>query len=314
MNCRICGSEYNGDMVQLKGLCFGTVGTWDYFKCKKCGCLQIKDIPDNLGEYYDSDNYYSLNSSTEGFRARMWNHLFNYQITGKDFLGWLIEIVFPCNYKFMRNVSKDSAILDIGCGDGQRLRQLQCAGFTNLYGLEPYIDKDITYERDGGRIIIYKGSLDNESFSLDKKFDYVIFEHSFEHICDEHIVLRRAKELLKPGGTMVIKIPQYSEYYWKKFGINQIVFDPPRHIYIHTYESMNVMAKKYDMEIVDHTTETEPTEYIVARNIKKNKPAGIKGIPIMQLLFCGIFTYYRRSRLNKAKDGAYATFVLKSKL
>lgn len=311
--CRICGSEYKGKMIKLNGICFGAVGSWDYFKCENCGCFQIKEIPDNLQDFYDLDGYYSLNTSTEGFRIRMWDHLFKYQVKKRDFLGKLISIVFPCNYKFMRNVPMDVSIIDVGCGDGQRLRQLQKIGFKNLFGLEPYIKEEITYSSKGRKISIFKGSLDDPQYIIDRKFDYVIFEHSFEHVCDENIVLKRAKELLNPGGHIVIKIPQFSNHYWAKFGVDQIQFDPPRHIYIHTYESMKFLAEKYGMEIVSYSTETEPTEYVAARSIRKKKTAGIKDIPIFQLLLYGVFTYPERNRLDKIKDGAYATFVLCSK-
>lgn len=311
MDCRICGEKFTGKYIKLKGICYGTEGEWDYFRCRSCGCLQIREIPADLDRYYDSDTYYSLNTSKQGFRIRMWNHLFRYQVTGKDFLGKMIETVFPSNYKFMRGVPRGVSILDIGCGDGQRLRQLQSAGFKNLYGLEPNIKEDIVYREKDSTITIYKGSLDTDFFFPEKKFDYIIFEHSFEHICDEYTVFARAKRLLKAGGTIVIKIPQLSKYYWKRFGINQTVLDPPRHIYIHTYDSMNILVKKNNMRIVDYSTETEPVEYIAAYSARKGKTEDITHIPILKLLFCGISTYQKRHKLDKINDGAYATFVIR---
>lgn len=312
MNCRICGEEFTGAYVKLKGICYGTKGTWDYFRCRSCGCLQIREIPVDLETYYDSDTYYSLNTANRGFRIRMWNHLFRYQVTGKDFLGKMIEMVFPSNYKFMRTVSREASILDIGCGDGQRLRQLQWIGFKNLYGLEPNIKEEIVCQDNDSQITIYKGSLDEDCFFPERKFDYVIFEHSFEHICDEHKTLERTKKLLNPGGTLVLKLPQLSEYYWRRFGINQTVLDPPRHIYIHTHESMQRLIQAHGMKIVGYSSETEPVEYIAAERAKKGKTTDITHIPFFRLLFCGIVTYPQRHRLDKRRDGACATFVIKT--
>lgn len=310
MNCRICGEKFKGRYIELKGICYGTEGVWDYFQCQSCGCLQIRDIPENLDDYYDSDTYYSLNTSQRGFRTRMWNHLFQYQITGQGFLGKLIEIVFPSNYKFMRSASKDALILDIGCGDGQRLRQLQWMGFKNLYGLEPNIRENIVYRNKDGEIIIYKGSFGG-NLQIEEKFDYIVFEHSFEHICDEHKTLQYAKKLLKPDGTLVIKIPQLSSFYWRRFGINQSILDPPRHIYIHTHTSMDRLIQEHGMNIIDYSSETEPVEYIVANRARKGISTDITNIPILKLLLCGIFTYFQRRKLDKIKDGAYATFIIK---
>lgn len=33
-----------------------------YFKCNICGCIQIINIPENLGDYYDNNIYYSFGS------------------------------------------------------------------------------------------------------------------------------------------------------------------------------------------------------------------------------------------------------------
>ena len=155
--------------------------------------------------------------------------------------------------------------------------------------------------------------MDEDSFFIDKKFDYIIFEHSFEHICDEHKVLERAKGLLRENGIIVMKLPQFSRYYWKRFGINQTVFDPPRHIYIHTYSSMNTLVQKHGMKIIEYSSETEPIEYIVAKSEKKGRSVDITNIPFLKLLLYGLGTYPDRHKLDKRKDGACATFVIREK-
>jgi hypothetical protein len=57
--CRICGNIKDNKEYIIKEMHFGFGEEFTYFQCKKCGCLQIKNIPDNLSKYYPS-NYYSL--------------------------------------------------------------------------------------------------------------------------------------------------------------------------------------------------------------------------------------------------------------
>src|SRR4029078_7219236 len=81
------------------------------------------------------------------------------------------------------------------------------------------------------------------------KFDCIMMHHSFEHMEHEKPVLAKAKKLLKPGGTILIRIPIYSKPLLEKYGINLASLDAPRHFYVHSVKSMNILVKEAGLKI-----------------------------------------------------------------
>src|SRR5687767_3710530 len=63
--CRICGAVSDTPPLSAREQMFGTGESFDYFQCSECGCLQIREIPDDLGRHYPS-SYYSLNAEEGG--------------------------------------------------------------------------------------------------------------------------------------------------------------------------------------------------------------------------------------------------------
>lgn len=72
-------------------------------------------------------------------------------------------------------------ILDVGCGAGAFLCRMAKQGYTELYGCDPFIEKDIFY--DNG-VRIYKKTI----HEMRDEFDWIFFNDSFEHITDPHEV------------------------------------------------------------------------------------------------------------------------------
>src|SRR6266508_5024812 len=62
--CRICGNENIHPRFIAREMMFGTKETFEYFQCGDCGCLQIRNIPANLEDYYPPE-YYSFNLKRE---------------------------------------------------------------------------------------------------------------------------------------------------------------------------------------------------------------------------------------------------------
>ena len=91
MNCRICnhseGKHYNA--IEMM---FGMKESFGYFECDNCGCLQIKEFPGNMSQYYPP-NYYSFStvSDSAGFIKKMIKkERDKYAVTGKGMTGRLL--------------------------------------------------------------------------------------------------------------------------------------------------------------------------------------------------------------------------------
>jgi len=95
--------------------------------------------------------------------------------------------------KFIDPLSKDSSILDFGSGDLLMKSVLNERGFSNV----------TTFDIGSGK-------------EPQTKFDLIISTHTFEHILDGDIMLKKLGSLLKDGGQLILAVPDvegYLEYY-----------------------------------------------------------------------------------------------------
>lgn len=219
-----------------------------YMECGACGCMQLQNIPANLGKYYPNEGYYSFNL---GLDVRQKADLLrkikaSYHIYGKNkLLGSLLSIGYkaPDYYSWIKNagVQYNDAILDVGTGNGSLLLNLFKIGFTHLTGIDPFIEKDRQY----GAINIYKKSV----FEIQGQFDLIMLHHAFEHMDEPLKVLQQLYQLVKKGKCVLIRTPVMGMYSWEKYGVNWMDLDAPRHIIIHSLKSMQLLAEQAGFEL-----------------------------------------------------------------
>jgi len=253
MKCRICGNVEHNRAILLKENQHGTLEKFQYFQCSSCECIQIADIPSDPGKYYPK-NYFAFdpkNGDTYlqkdlGFFKRTQT---DYLIFGRQpVLGRLFTIGYPVHrlIQWLRNMrlNKDAAVLDIGCGTGTYLKQMYQMGYSDLTGVDPFIERDYIFS--GNFRILKRDPLEIEG---NKKFDCIMMHHSFEHMVQEREVLEKAKELLKPGGTILVRIPIYSQPLMEKYGDSLVSLDAPRHIYVHSTKSMKLICSQSGLNV-----------------------------------------------------------------
>jgi SAM-dependent methyltransferase len=243
MECKICLNSKDLQEYKVKEMMFGLREEFSYFQCKNCKCLQISKIPDNMEKYYPS-NYYSFNNPISKTKKKISTFLKGernkYAVFNKGFIGKLIFNRFPiAEFRALSEIpiTKESKILDVGCGSGFFLLELEKIGFKNLEGVDPFLEKDIHY--DSG-VKVFKKSIHEVK---DKK-DVIIFHHSFEHLADPLETLDSVSKLLNKGGFCIIRVPTSSSYAWKHYKENWVQLDAPRHFFIHSKESMQLLTEK----------------------------------------------------------------------
>ena len=248
--CRICHNADHNMTYEVKEMMLGLRDLHTYFECAECGCLQIAKVPENIQEYYPSEDYYSYDKvkSASGIKGLLIKRRDRYAATGKCFVGMLMQKLQPHDkLPALRhaNVSLDSKILDVGCGAGHLLHSMKEAGFKNLLGVDPFNTKDIQY--DNGLKIEQKSIHD----LTDNGWDLIMLNHSYEHVLDQEEVLQKAFELLKPGGTCMIRIPTVTSWAWRTYGVDWVQLDAPRHFFLHSIKSMHILAEKTGFKLND---------------------------------------------------------------
>ena len=240
MICRICGSDKVKETVVGKEMMIPTYEEFRYFECDHCHCLQIEEIPADLGRYYGPDYYSFQNSNPDESEDSDSNS----ELSG----------------------SKDmTPILDVGCGAGKFLKQLQKIGYGNLTGCDPFLEQDLVF---GENIHIYKKTI----HEMSGKFDKIFMCDSFEHVTDPHEVMESAKRLLSTNGILRIAIPVYPNIAFEMFEGNWYQLDAPRHIFLHSVKSMEILAAEHGLKILKVDYDADPSQIFRSYLYSKGVP------------------------------------------
>jgi SAM-dependent methyltransferase len=250
--CRICGNGVGNQLHRVREMMYGSRDTFEYLECLACGCLQIASVPTNVARYYPKDYWHfqqaRMPDKDSWFGRWLQKRQACYWFSSQpDPLGRLLSHgrQIPRHITWLREagvVNFDAAVLDVGCGLGDRLRSLAQAGFRNLSGIDPYIETDFHYP-DG--VKVYKRSL----AKVTGRYDFITLHHSFEHMSEPLNVMRHLRRLVKPSGRLLIRIPVADSRAWREYGTDWVQLDAPRHHYLHTRRSLGLLADQTGLHI-----------------------------------------------------------------
>ena len=126
-----------------------------------------------------------------------------------------------------RRIPKGGRVLDVGCGRGTLLTSLAKRGF-EAHGVE--VSEHAAQGADRRAEIRTAGTLAEAGYP-DDWFDLVIYWHVFEHLRDPRAALEEVRRILRPGGSVVVAVPNFSSWQARWAADAWFHLDPPRHIY-----------------------------------------------------------------------------------
>lgn len=315
-SCQLCGQHHHGDMITMREMMFGTREEFDYFLCDNCCTLQIAQVPDNLAAYYAADAYYSFG---EGTGEARWKSALK-RICARGMIGrpekypmgngpidrirrgaepWIAQV---------EGLWRDAAVLDVGCGKGARLEALARLGFTDLSGVDPFLPATQEGTSVQG-IHFFRGELTE----IDGHYDLITMHHSLEHVAEPRRLLVAARERLKPGGRIFVRIPLLQDWVWRKYGANWAQIDAPRHFYLMPQAAFIDLAKSAGLDCISSGTDTLgwslARSEAYARDIPMyNSPGQPNALPFTM---SELAEYDRQAQtLNAAGEGDQGYFVL----
>jgi len=310
--CRICGRDAAHPSYEIREMMYGSREEFRYFQCLSCGCLQIAEIPKDLGRYYP-DNYYSY--SSKAHLNDSWWRQFRYAAGAGSarllnrFLGRLVRPPKHLAWVDNARLTAASRILDVGCGSGKYLLKMHLGGFKHCIGLDPFIRETIRYPNG---VTVHKQELQEFAARTGEEFDLVMFHHSLEHMEDPQAMLHAASTLLSEQGTILVRVPIADSYAWQHYREHWIQIDAPRHLYLFTQKSLELLAGQVELAVdlieFDSTKLQLICSELYRRDIPGNAPKRDKNI------FSGaeLRDIRRKVReLNRSRQGDQAAFYLR---
>jgi SAM-dependent methyltransferase len=301
MICEICGNEAGNRAHQVREMMLGLRDSFAYIECGDCGCLFLKEIPKDLATYYPPDylSWRELHPSRLKQILRKIHHRAHLRNSP------IVKNLIPASPRRpdIRAVAKirphrNARILDVGCGAGLLVRDMRMAGFREAVGIDPYSEN----------AVVRKQTLDE----VEGKWDLIMLHHSFEHMPAPGKVLNKIASLLSERGTCLIRIPVKNEA-WKLYGANWSQLDAPRHFFIHTFRSMEILASQAGLEIGSSYCDSDEFQFWLSELYQKNISAveAVKNGPRHYFSGQALKKFRQRAReLNAARLGDAAVFHL----
>ena len=265
--------------------------------------------------YYPGD-YYSFQEATPrpaGWLERRARRLRTALIVRREGVaGRLVRWIKPSySLELLSGYARtDSRILDYGCGRGGLLLNLQLNGFTRLLGYDPFIGVETINHGNG--VVVYR-TLPPDYGSI---FDIVILDHVFEHLPNPMHALDEIAALLAPRGILIIRTPLAGSYAWRAYRTNWVQLDAPRHLFLQTPESLELLARSHNFRIHEIRYDSTGFQFYGSEQYRRDIPlrdARSHWVnPHGSTFSSDEMEEFEKTRaeLNRVGDGDQATFIL----
>ena len=195
-------------------------------------CYQTNPIPKALEKYYESTGYISHSDSAETTMERI------YQRAKRINLNHKLGLV-------KRFCKQEGVLMDIGAGTGDFVKHAQDKGW-EAYGVEP---NEAARERAHNKGVSVYSRITVQQEAI---YDAITLWHVLEHLPDLDEEIRSISNTLKPGGWLILAVPNYKSLDAKYYKANWAAYDVPRHLWHFSRSSIKRLfgEKGYDLRAV----------------------------------------------------------------
>ncbi len=192
-SCAICGSKGNFDILYPKNFNTNDINIdvfsarrlpdgshYQMVKCKKDGLVRSNPVLSEsiLSKLYKESKFTYGNETTN-----------------------LIDTYITALKPVLKKVLKTDSILEVGCGNGFILEALYNIGYQQVFGVEPSIEAVEKANKQIKKNIVV--DMLKPGVFKNKKFKFIFFFQTLDHISDPNNFLEICNKMLEPGGYIL---------------------------------------------------------------------------------------------------------------
>lgn len=243
--CPLCDSPRRTVVAPaLRDVEYRLEGQFQAARCLECGFVYLSRRPreQDLPTYYTRAYH-----AHDGSRAR-------------GLVAWLYRAKHKMRFQHLCRYVKGSParVLEIGCGDGQFLRYLEgrWGQVSRLTGCDPCGERIRLPAGSGIRVL--RGGVENLDRS--ERYDLVLLYEVLEHLRRPRQDLARMADLLSPGGTLIMQVPNWHSCWRGVFGRHWAGWSTPRHLGFFDRSSLDRALRLAGLRVRDIHGVFEPGE------------------------------------------------------
>lgn len=250
-------------------------------QCKHCSHVFTNPKPEQakLQQYYKSENYISHTNKA------------------LNPVQWIYKLI---RYKTVRNkenlihdiIGHQGSLLDFGCGTGHFLKHCNNSGWSST-GIEPDESARLIAEHSGLTVLSSLNEVQNT-------FDVITAWHVLEHVPEPLETMNAFVRMLKPGGKIVLGLPNHKSFDARNYGSYWAGFDVPRHLSHFNQSSLAALAQRSKLKIEKILPMKYDAYYV---SMLSEKYSGSK------LSFIKGFITGRNSNINAISSGEYSSLI-----
>lgn len=278
--CPLCDSENIELVLETKDFSVSQE-SFEVFECKNCdfGFTQNQPIQDEIGKYYQFEDYISHTDTNKGLVNKLYHFARNFMLNKK--------------YRLIKRYKKPGSLLDIGSGTGYFLNYMKNKSW-EVKGVEQEESARFYSEEKFGLKVFPAEKI---YFLSEHQFDLITMWHVLEHVHDLNGYMNIIQNNLKDDGCLILALPNKNSFDAKFYKKYWAAYDVPRHIWHFSPKSVKQTAEKYGMKV--HKIKAMPLDGIyvslLSEKHKKNKLALVSGFILGGLFWFLAVLFKKRS-------------------
>lgn len=257
-SCPVCGANNYSPRLTCTD---NTVSKKEFqvVACDACGFHFTNPQPseEELGAYYESEDYVSHSDSSKGVVNWMYQKVRSFTLKKKLAL--------------VNRLSAKGNLLDVGCGTGYFLATCKNDGWKTT-GIEPSAQARKVAHDQHGLDVFDEPQLNQLP---EHSFDVISLWHVLEHVPHLQQRVEELRRLLKPGGVLIIAVPNRTSYDAEFYGRNWAAWDVPRHLWHFSPDDIKRLFGQHEMDVKEILPMRFDAYYVsmLSEKYKNGKPA-----------------------------------------